>query len=100
MAKVYLKNNGKHDVMLNEKSTPPGGGRIVPEAAARVAMANSPGLEIVDKADADIYRFCRVSGAVPWRGGQLKTGAVAWFADGEYRRHRDRLEIVKTALDD
>ena len=100
MAKVYLKNNGKHDVMLNEKSTPPGGGRIVPEAAARVAMASYPDLEIVDKADADIYRFCKVTGVVPWRGGQLKTGAVAWFADGEYRRLRDRLEIVKTALDD
>ena len=100
MAKVFVQNNGKHDVMIGERSTPPGGGRIVPEAAARVAMASYDGLEIVPAEDADIYRFCKVTGVVPWRGGQLKTGAVAWFADGEYRRHRDRLEIVKTALDD
>ena len=100
MAKVFVQNNGKFDVMLNERSTPPGGGRIVPEAAARVAMANYPDLEILSPEDADIYRFCQVSGAVPWRGGQLERGAVAWFADGEYRRHRDRLEVISTALDD
>lgn len=100
MAKVFIQNNGQHDAMIGERSTPPGGGRIVPEHMAQLAMASYAGLEIVPAEDADIYRFCRVLAAVPWRGGQLERGAVAWFADGEYRRLRDRLEIVKTALDD
>ena len=100
MGKVYIVNRGQHAAMVCEKFLEPGGGRIVPDVAARLAMGRYAGLEIVPEAEADIYRFCRVSGAVPWRGGQLKTGAVAWFADGEYRRLRDRLEIVRTALDD
>ena len=100
MGKVFIRNNGQHAAMVCEKFLEPGGGRIVPEHMAQLAMASYAGLEIVPAEDADIYRFCKVTGVVPWRGGQLKTGAVAWFADGEYRRHRDRLEIVKTALDD
>ena len=100
MGKVFIQNNGQHAAMVCEKFFEPGGGRIVPDVAARLAMGRYAGLEIVPAEDADIYRFCRVLAAVPWRGGQLERGAVAWFADGEYRRHRDRLEIVKTALDD
>ena len=101
VARCYIVNRGQHDAMIGEKSTPPGGGRIVHDASARVAMANYPGLEIVPAEDAPVYRWCKVlAGPIPWQGGELGQGALAWFDDGSYRLHRDRLAVISTALDD
>ena len=101
MGKVFIQNNGQHAAMVCEKFLEPGGGRIVPEHMAQLAMASYAGLEIVPAEDAPVYRWCKVlAGPIPWQGGELGQGALAWFDDGSYRLHRDRLAVVSTALDD
>lgn len=97
--RVYLRNDGRADAMVAEKWLMPGTGRVVTERMARTAMANYPDLTVVPAEDAPIDRYCKVLRSVKWRGGMLPAGGRAWFADGEWRPHREKLEIIFTELD-
>ena len=98
---VYLKNCGSKDAMVQERWLVPGAGRIVGEHVAAKAQANYPGLEIIDKEDAPIYREVRAIRKIPgWRGGTLPQGARATMSDSEYRRWREDVEVISTPLDD
>ena len=98
---VYLKNTGVADAMVAERWLVPGAGRIVGEHVAAKAQANYPGLEVISPADAPIYREVRAIRKIPgWRGGTLPQGARATMSDSEYRRWREDVEVISTALDD
>ena len=98
---VYLKNTGSKDAMVAERWLVPGAGRIVSERIAEKAQANYPGLEVIPKDDAPIYRTVKALRKIPgWRGGTLPQGARATMSDSEYRRWRADVEVISTALDD
>ena len=98
---VYLKNTGVADAMVQEKWLSPGAGRIVSERIAEIAQANYPGLEVIPPAEAPIYRTVRALKKIPgWRGGTLPQGARVAMTDSEYRRWREDVEVISTALDD
>ena len=98
---VYLKNTGVADAMVAERWLVPGAGRIVGEHVAAKAQANYPGLEVISPADAPIYRTVRAMRKIPgWRGGTLPQGGRATMSDSEYRRWREDVEVISTALDD
>ncbi len=98
---VYLKNCGSKDAMVQERWLVPGAGRIVSERIAEKAQASYPGLEVIPKDDAPIYRTVKALRKIPgWRGGTLPQGARATMADSEYRRWRADVEVISTPLDD
>ena len=97
---VYLKNTGSQDAMVAERWLSPGAGRIVGEHVAAKAQASYPGLEVIPKDDAPIYRQVIALKPIPgWRGGTLPQGARATMADSEYRRWCDVVAVVSTDLD-